>query len=235
MKIFTRGLLALILTLIVQTQLSAKYLYKDEVIINPNFQKEVEQLGAELYEKTGINLILLMLKKLPDNVEMVSYEKSILANFSEPTIVLVFSELNSEIDLQTNDSSLYKYFNRKQVLSPTASAVQAFIVALVYADSWEHFNEIRKDYGGSILPLVAGKTKPEQLHGKYAASMFNGYIDISQQIAKAKGVTLENDPGDANQETLFYVKLFFYGFVFYGIVMYIRREIYRRRHINEQK
>jgi hypothetical protein len=235
LKFLNRGLYALILTIFFQTQLVAEYLYKDEVIHRPAFTEQVETLGSELYKKTGISLRLVMLKELPTDVKMVEYEKSILENFNEPTILLTFAELNSEVDIQVNDTSLYKYFDRRQVLSPVASAVQAFIMALVYADSWEHFNELRTNYGGSILPLIAGKAKNEQIVGKYAGSMFNGYIDIAQQVSKAKGVVLENDPGNANQTALFWVKLFFYGFVIYGIIMYIRRFLYRRRHKNEQK
>ena len=166
---------------------------------------------------------------------MYSYEQELLKKFQEPTILLVFSEMDSQVDIQVNDTSLYKYFNRKQVLSPVTSAVQAFFVAIIYAKSWEQFNEIRTDYGGTILPLLAGKAKGEQIVGKYAASMYNGYVDIAHQIATAKGVVLENDPGDANQETLFWVKLFFYGFVLYGIVLYIRKKLELRRLKNESK
>ena len=80
---------------------------------------------------------------------------------------------------------------------------------------------------------MAGKAKKEQVVGKYAGSMFNGYIDIAHQVSTNKGILLENDPGDANQTALFYVKLVFYGFVLYAIIMYIRRVLYRRKHKNE--
>jgi len=233
LKFLTRGLYALTLTIFFQTQLVAEYLYKDEIVDRPAFTEQVEGLGSELYQKTGIALRLVMLRELPQGVGMHEYELELLKKFDEPTIVLVFAEFNSEVDLLANDSSLYKYFNRGQVLSPVASPVQAFIMALVYADSWEQFNILRTDYGGTILPLLAGKAKKEQIVGKYAGSMFNGYIDIAHQISTSKGVVLEKDPGDANQEALFWVKVFFYGFVIYGIVMYIRRILYRRRHKNE--
>jgi hypothetical protein len=233
LKLLTRGLLALIFTLLFQTQLIAEYLYKDEVVHRPAFSNEVEKLGSELYEKTGIRLLLIMLHKLPEGKSMLAYEEEILSKFKEPTIVLTFSELDKEVDIETNDTSLYKYFNRKQVLSPTASAVQAFMMALFYSDSWQQFNELRKDYGGTILPLLGQKTKSEQLIGKYAGSMYNGYIDIAQQIAASKGIELENDPGDANQEALFYVKLLFYGFILYAIVMFIKRKVYRMKHKDE--
>ena len=235
MKFFNRGLYALILTLSFQTQLLAVYLYKDEIVHRPAFTEQVEELGSELYQKTGIALKLLMLRELPHDTGIVAYEKKILSNFSEPTIIMVFSEMNSEIDIMANDNSLYKYFNKKQVLSPMASAVQAFVMALTYGHDWESFNALRTDYGGSILPLLAGKAKKEQIVGKYAGSMFNGYIDVAHQISVSKNVVLENDPGDANQITLFFVKLFFYGFVIYGIVMYIRRKLYIRRQNNEKK
>lgn len=230
-----RGLYALILITLFQAQLFAEYLYKDEVVHREPFTKDIELLGSELYKKTGVSLRLLMLKELPEGEKMYQYEQRMLATFKEPTILLVFSEMDSEVDIQVNDAALYKYFNRKQVLSPVTSAVQAFFIAVVYADSWEHFNELRTDHGGTILPLLAGKAKDEQIVGKYAASMYNGYLDIAHQVATAKGVTLHNDPGDANQEALFWVKLFFYGFVFYGIVLYIRKKIELRRLKNESK
>jgi len=235
LQFLNRGLYALILIIFFQTQLVAEYLYKDEIVHRPAFTEQVERLGSELYQKTGIALRLIMLRELPSGMSITEYEKEILKNFNEPTIVLVFSEMDSQVDLMANDKSLYKYFNKRQVLSPVASAVQAFVLALTYADSWDSFNEMRKDYGGTILPLLAGKAKKEQVVGKYSGSMFNGYIDIVQQISQSKGVKLENDPGHANQTALFFVKLFFYGFVLYGIIMYIRRTIYRRRHKNEQK
>lgn len=234
MRILSRGLYALILITLFQTQLFAEYLYKDEVVHREPFTKDIELLGNELYNKTGIALRLVMLKELPDDQEMYQYEQKMLATFKEPTVLLMFSEMDAQVDIQVNDTSLYKYFDRKQVLSPVSSAVQAFLIAIVYADSWEHFNDLRTDYGGTILPLLAGKAKDEQIVGKYAASMYNGYLDIAHQIAVAKGVELESDPGDANQETLFWVKVFFYGFVFYGIVLYIRKKIELRRLHNEQ-
>lgn len=230
MRILSRGLFALVLSFVFQSQLFAEYLYKDEVVHRQGFTQEVEQLGSELYQKSGVAVRLIMLRELPDGIDMYQYEENLLKDFNEPTVLLVFSEMDSQVDIQVNDPSLYKYFNRKQVLSPTASAVQAFVSAVMLAQNWEQFHELRSNYGGTILPILAQKAKDKQIVGKYAAAMYNGYIDVAHQVATTKGVTLENDPGDANQETLFWVKLLFYGFVLYGIFMYIRRKIYIRRH-----
>ena len=232
MKI-SRGLAALILIFLIQTHLVAEYLYKDEVIHNPSFNKEVEKLGSELREKTGISLRLLMLKELPNGVTLLDYEREILKEFNEPTILLTFSEMNSKVDILANDSSLYKYFNKQQVLSPVASSVQAFVMALVYADSLESFNQMRQNSGGTILPLLAGKAKKGQVLGKYSGSMFNGYMDIAEQIAISKGVDLENAGGNANKNTITAIRIFFYGFIIYGIFMYVKRKFYLRRQKSE--
>lgn len=141
--------------------------------------------------------------------------------------------MNSQVDIEVNDPTLSKYFNKKQILSPVTSYVQAFMMAVVYARTIDDFTNIMSNTGGTILPLLGGKAKKNMVTGKYSAAMFNGYLDIAQQVAKAKNIELEHGFGsDSNQTTLFYVRVFFYGFVFYAIVLYIRRVLYRRRHKN---
>lgn len=226
---FSRGLSALILALFFNTSLFANYLYKDELIFNPAFNVEVEKLGLELHQKTGISLRLVMLKELPQKMNIVEYEKELMKAFSEPTILLTFSEMDSKVDIYANQTSLYEYFDKKQVLSPVSSSVQAFVVALLNMD----FSDMSS--GGTILPLLAQKAKEGELLGKYSGSMFNGYADIAEQIAASKGVVLENAVGNANQISILIVKVLFYAIVVYGIFLYIKRKLYLRRQKNESK
>ncbi len=229
LKFLSRGLLALSLILILQTVLSAKYLYKDEVIFNPAFEQSIETLGSELYEKTGISLRLLMLKELPNKMHIVQYEQEIIKEFSEPTILLTFSEMDSKVDILASEPSLYEYFNKKQILSPVSSPVQAFVVALLNFD----FSDMTS--GGTILPLLSQKAKKGEVLGKYSGSMFNGYADIAEQIADSKNIVLDNAVGNTNKIGIMIVKVIFYGFVIYAIVLYIRRQLYYRRQKLEQK
>lgn len=222
MKI-SRGLAALILTLFFNTSLFAQYLYKDEVIFNPAFNAEVEKLGLELYQRTGISLRLVMLKELPKSMSIVEYEKELMKDFNEPTILLTFSEMDSKVDILASEPSLYEYFDKQQVLSPISSPVQAFVIALLNMD----FSDMSS--GGTILPLLAQKAKKGEVLGKYSGAMFNGYADIAEQIAKSKNVVLENAVGSSNQNSILIVKVLFYGFIIYGIFLYIKRKIYIRR------
>jgi hypothetical protein len=234
LNISNRGLYALILTILFQSQLFAEYLYKDDLIHNNSFTEEINSIGSDLYKKTNIALRLLMLKEIPEGLTVYEYEQQILKEFTEPTILLTFSEKNRFVDIETNDKSLYKYFDKKQVLSPVTSYVQGLMMALFYAQNLDDFISIVKNNGGTILPLLGGKAKADRLLGKYSAAMFNGYLDIAQQITTAKGVKLANGyDSNTNQETLFYVKLLFYSVLLYAIIMYIRRFIYRRRHKDE--
>jgi len=221
--------LALIFTLFFNTSVSAQYLYKDELIFNPAFAAEVQKLGSELYQRTGISLRLVMLKELPQKMSIVEYEKELMKDFSSPTILLTFSEMDTKVDIYANQTSLYEYFDKKQVLSPVSSPVQAFIVALLNMD----FSDMSS--GGTILPLLAQKAKDGELLGKYSGSMFNGYADIAEQIAASKGVVLENAVGSANQISILIVKVLFYGIVVYGIFLYIKRKLYLRKQKNESK
>jgi len=235
LKFFNRGLYALILTIVFQSQLSAEYLYKDDVISNPSFNKEVNKLGKELYEKTGISLRLIMIREIPTGLTIVEYEKELLKKFTEPTILLTFSELDSKVDILASDISLYEYFNKNQVLSPVASPVQAFIMAIFYSDSIDSFITTTKNYGGTIIPLLAGKAKKGELLGKYSGSMFNGYADIAEQIAESKNIVLENAVGNANKIAITVVKVIFYGIILMAIIMYIKRQLFYRRKKNESK
>jgi len=162
----------------------------------------------------------MMLKELPNGMNIVEYEKEVMKDFSEPTILLTFSEMNSKVDILASEPSLYEYFNKKQILSPISSPVQAFIIAVLSLD----FSDMTS--GGTILPLLAQKAEKGEVLGKYSGSMFNGYADIAEQIADSKNIILENAVGNANKTSILIVKILFYGFILYAIVLYIKKKIY---------
>ena len=227
LRIF-RGLCALIL-LFVSSVVSANYLYKDEITHNQNFHQEIEDLGKELYDKTGIAVRVVMIKKLPKGKSIAEYEKEIAAQFSEPTVLLTFSADDQKVDILAKPHSLYKLFDKKQILSPVASYVQSAFMAIFFTHSWKEFKETLTDYGGTIIPILAQKTKKEpDTINKYATAIFNGYADLVSQIASSKGVKLSHDVGDANQKSMLVLKVLFYGFILYAIFAYIRIWIRQR-------
>ena len=228
MKI-SRGLAALILILFFQITLSAKFLYKDDVVQTPEFTKEIEEIGSDLYEQTGISLKLVMIRDIPNGMDVLEYQKQILSEFNEPTILLIFAELNSKVDISVSDRSLYKHFNRHQVLSPVASAAQAFAIALIFAESFENFKELANDNGGTILPLLGARAKGKQITGKYAAAMFNGYLDIAEQVSDSKEVILKRSTGNSSEYILLGIKIVFYGILILALLMYLKNKLFAKK------
>jgi hypothetical protein len=225
----SRGLAALIFIIFFQTTLVAEYLYKDDVVNKLEFTENVEKLGAELYEKTGISLKLVMIRDLPFETDIQTYQEQIIKESDKPTILLTFAELNSLIDIHVSDPSLYKHFDKKQVLSPVASTAQAIVMAVLFAESFENFFELAGNSGGTILPLLGSKAKDGEITGKYAAAMFNGYVDIARQIADKQDVELSVGDGKSSKYVLTTIKVLFYGVILMAIVMYIRKKLYERR------
>lgn len=224
---FSKGLLALIITIFFQTEVFAEYLYKDEIIHNTKFTADIEALGSELFDKTGISLKLVMLKEVPLSQSIEAYEKELLQEFSKPTIVLMFSEFDKNVNIWTNDVSLYEYFNKKQVLSPVASPVQAFFISVIFARSIDDIKELMSSSGGTILPLLGNKVKGSQT-GKFSAAMYNGYLDISMQVASAHDITLDNGVSESSMYPLMIIKTLFYGFLLYALFLYLRNKFAKK-------
>lgn len=225
----SRGLAALSLLIVLQTTLLAEYLYKDEVVNNSKFTHEVELLGSELYEKTGIALRLIMIRDLPQGMNIVEYQTNVMKEFSTPTILLTFAELNTKVDILANDPSLYKYFNKKQILSPVASTAQAVAMAIFFADDFDDFKSLLTSSGGTILPLLGNKSKGGGVAGKYSAAMYNGYLDLGEQISRANNKELSMATGNGSKYVIMSIKIIFYTIVIIAIFMYIRKKLKERR------
>ena len=173
-----------------------------------------------------------MLKELPADTSVEVYENKLIKEFSEPTIVLMFSEFDKNVNIWTNDLSLYKYFNKEQVLSPVASPVQAFFISILFARSLDDIKELMNNSGGTILPLLGNIVKGDQT-GKYSAAMYNGYLDISMQIASSKGIELDNGVGSSSQYPLMIVKTIFYAVILYALFLYIRNK-FRKKGVEDE-
>jgi len=225
--IFTRGLAALIFSLFFSLTLHAKFLYKDDVVHNDKFAAEIDHVGQELYDKTGISLYLVMLRDLENNQSTAEYEKSMRGELKEPFVLLTFVELRKEVEIFARPLSLYKDFNKKQVLSPNATFADALVSAVMFGRSWDNYKEIMGNYGGTILPVLGEKTKGADTVKKYSVAMYNGYADVADQIAASKGVKLSSSAGNGGK-----IFLVFYGTIIVALIIYIRNKIRKRKNTN---
>ncbi len=224
----SRGLAALIFLTLFFSNLQAKYLYKDDVVANPDWAYKIESIGEELFETTGISLYLVMGKELENNISISDYEKQVMEELHQPAVLITFEELNQKIDILARPESLYNDFNKQQVLSPNAGISGAIISALMFARSIDEAKEFLMNSGGTILPILANKAKGKDIVSKYSVAMFNGYSDVAEQLAASHDVKLKSAAGNTNKEVLLFFKLIFYGILLYGIFRYLRIKFKKR-------
>ena len=205
---FSRGLAALILTLLFSTQLCAEYLYKDEVIDIDAFAQQIEDIGSELKQKTGIGLYLVVIKELDKGQTVIDFEKTLTDSVEGDAVFLTFVEYDKKVDIYANPESLYKYFDKEQVLSVMPNT-------------------------GTIIPLLVAKAKDVPLREKYAAALTNGYADIAEQIADSKGIVLDHAVGSGSRDFINLLRLFFYGMIAYGLYLYIKRKYMTKKRVDE--
>ena len=230
--IFTRGLAALTLLIVFSLTLHAKFLYRDDVVHNSKFADEIEHVGQELYDKTGISLYLVMVRDLDNNQSIADFEKALGTELDEPYVLLTFVELRKEVEIFARPSLLYKDFNKKQVLSPNATFADALVTAVMFGRSWDNYKEMLSNYGGTILPVLGEKTKGNDTLKKYSVAMYNGYADVSDQIAASKGVKLSSSAGNGGRIFLDMFRLVFYGTILFALIIYIRNKIRKRKDAN---
>ncbi|MEA3522219.1 MAG: hypothetical protein U9R50_04525 [Campylobacterota bacterium] len=184
------------------------YLYKDEVISLDYVKNEVNVIGKELHEKTGIGLYVHVIKELPKDMDIVTYEKEAIKVFEEPVILLAISEFDKQIDIIARPQSLYELFDKNQILSPMPNS-------------------------GTILPILTMKAKKATTAEKFGAAIQNGYTDLAEQIATSKDIQLESVPGNANKLVFAVLRIFFYGFILYALYLFIKRKYIMRKRNNE--
>jgi hypothetical protein len=229
-----RGLGALILTLFLSSPLFAEYLYKDDVVHNPDFSQQINGIGAELYEKTGISLYLVMVRDLDENQTIAEYEIELMKEVNEPAVMLTFVELKKEVDILARPTSLYNDFDKKRILSPSATFIGAVVSAVMFGRSYEDIKEIMSSYGGTILPVLAEKAKGKDIVSKYSVAMYNGYSDIAEEIAKTHGATLSSSAGSGSKIFIDILRLIFYGIIIYAIVVFVRGRFFRKKRKEEE-
>ncbi|HEX5623558.1 MAG TPA: 3-dehydroquinate dehydratase [Sulfuricurvum sp.] len=219
----SRGLAALTFWLTLLPSLHAEFLYKDDVVNNPNFTQQIEAIGAELKAKTGVSLYMVMVRDLDNNESISDFEQRISSQINEPAVIMTFVELQKQIDILARPTSLYKDFNKAQVLSPNATFIGALVSSVMFARSYDEARELIVNRGGTVLPILAEKTKGGDTVKKYSVAMYNGYTDVAEQIAAAHGQTLSTSAGSGSKNFIDILRVIFYGTILYGIYLYIKR------------
>lgn len=226
--LLSRGLAALTLIVLFAFSLHAEYLYKDDVVKNPNFTQQIEAIGSELKAKTGVSLYLVMVRDLEENQSIADFEKQIVSEAKEPAVIMTFIELKQQVDILARPVSLYEHFDKQQVLSPNATFIGAVVSAVMFARSFDEAKELIVNRGGTVLPILAERAKGDDIVKKYSVAMYNGYADVAEQIAAHNNVTLSTSAGSGSKTFIDILRTIFYGIILYSLFLYIRGKYFRK-------
>jgi hypothetical protein len=229
----SRGLAALALLGTFFSSLHAEFLYKDEIVNNPEFTKQIETIGAELKAKTGVSLYLVMVRDLENNQSISDFEKRISAETNDSAVIMTFVELQKQVDILARPASLYKDFNKAQILNPNATFIGAVVSSVIFARSIDEAKELLSNSGGTILPILAERAKGEDIVKKYSVAMFNGYADTAEQIAASRGQTLSTSAGTESQTFIDILRLIFYGTILIALGRYVWGRFLKKREQSE--
>lgn len=225
----SRGVAALTLIgIFFLNSVHAEYLYKDDVVKNPLFTNQINTIGAELKAKTGISLYLVMLRDLDNNQTIGGYEKNLIHELGEPSVVLTFVEMKKNVDIIARPASLYKDFNKAQILSPSATWIGSVISALMFAHNFDQAKELIANRGGTVLPILADRAKGEDIVSKYSVAMFNGYSDTAEQIAAKRGIILSSAAGSGSKDFIDIIRVVFYGIILFAFGYYLKRRFFTK-------
>jgi hypothetical protein len=227
--LFSRGLAALTFLTFFSFSLNAEYLYKDDVVNNPKFAEQINAIGTELKAKTGISLYLVMARDVEENQSIADFEKQLASEVGEPAVIMTFIELKQQVDILARPVSLYEHFNKAQILSPNATFIGSVVSAIMFARNYDEAKELISNRGGTVLPILAEKTKGGETVQKYSVAMYNGYSDTADQIAAAHGISLSSSAGNGSKNFIDILRVVFYGIIFYGLFRYIYGRYIRRK------
>jgi len=201
-----RGLIALLAILSFSNPLLAKYIVIDEVVKIDGFNEQIEPMGQELFLKTGINLYMSLIKQSENNQSIIAYQQELIKTLDQPAILFSFIENSKEVQIYADDKSLYELFDRKQIMDPLAI--------------WPFFN-------GRVIPIIGARAPKEvEDKDKYAVAMFNGYAEISEQVAASKDVVLSTAVGDTNK-LIYKVLISLLSIISFITVLKLTRDWYR--------
>lgn len=194
-------LLALLLPLL----LNATYILKDD-LLKPEASKMIEEMGAELHDKIGVNAYLIATNEsFPERFNFVEYSKQFESNMSKPYVLFIFapfavimkdSEQKGRVGFIPSSDEVKKLYDYNEVRSATVDIV-----------------------------AVKDKNSPEDKHN---IGIVQGFSELADQIAASKDVKLTKTIPNESQVVIAVLKVLVYiGSIFVFWIFLLRPMIKR--------
>ena len=189
------------------SNLSAQeYILNDDKLIDDRAKEKINQIGAEVKSKLGVNIYI--------------YAKS---------------NLGLDENIKTKDKIDFIKNNESQIISTLENpyvllsiAVEETHVNLLFSDDLKAVLDKDDILDGYVVPLLASKDK-NTLFAKVSAATLNGYAAIGDIIAESKQIKLESSIGNAGKVSSTIWRVVMYTLIVLGLLAYTYAVLKRRK------
>ena len=177
--------------------IDSRFLLEGKKLIDPRTIQKIDEIGNELFSKTGVSVYIHTQDFYPVNkfenmkakMEYIrELEQGIVKKLDTPFVLLTMAVKNKHVNI-ISSKGLESIIDRDDIL-----------------DNY-------------IVPLLASRDKNTP-YAKVSASVLNGYAEISDTIAESKGFKLESSIGSGNTDFTSVWKVFMYFIVISGLLAY---------------
>ncbi len=187
---------ALILSAFFTTSIQANYTYQGDGYIGDKALKKLEEMGTELFQKTGVSTVIVAKEHL-DQKEFLEIKDRYLKELKDPYVLWIFSK---------------KYLDRENI------GINQLFSSPDMKDKYDE-NSMFSPFGGTfakILTVHKSKSDPT------AAAFLNGYADLTDMIAESYGITLESSIGSETKTTINIVRVIFYLIIAFFLLWFLQ-------------
>ncbi len=177
--------------------IDSRFLLDGKKMIDPRTIKKIDEIGSELFTKTGVSVFVHALPFYPINefenmdkkmAYIKRFEENITKSLDTPFVLLTMAIRDKHVNI-ISSQKLKSMVDKNDVL--------------------DNF----------VVPLLASKDKNTP-YAKVSASVLNGYAEIADSIAEAKDIKLESSIGSGNSDFTSIWKVFIYTVVVIGLLLY---------------
>ena len=186
--------------------IDSRFLLEGKKLIDPRTVEKIEEIGNELFSKTGVNLLIHLqdsysIAKFKDieakRAYIKEFEQDIVDKLDAPFILFTMAVKNKHVNIITSDE-LKSIVDRDDVLN------------------------------NFVVPILVSKDKNTN-YAKVSVAIFNGYAEISDSVAEAKGIELKSSVGSGNTDFTSIWRWIMYFIVISGLSVYTYAYIRQKR------
>lgn len=185
---------------------ASKFVLSDDGLIDPRAIKKIDEIGNELFSKTGINVYVYAKASLGLDENILTKDKIKY--------------------IKDHESEITRALHKPYVL--LTMAVEDTHVNLIVSSSLKDIVEKDEILNGYVVPLLASKDK-NTTFAKASAAILNGFAAIADTIAQARDLKLETSIGNSGKTAGTIWRVFMYTLIVVGLLVYVYAVLRRKK------